>query len=98
MSDGTVLPLPKFHKAKPGQKVVYGIRPEHLTLGKGSKAEVNVVEPTGPEMHIYAELGGQEICAITNERVALARGQHIELGPRIEKVHLFDIETGKALA
>lgn len=95
--DGTVLPLPPSHRAKPGQKVVYGIRPEHFTFGSGAKATVNVVEPTGPEMHIYAEMGGQEVCAITSERVALARDAEISLAPRLDKVHLFDAESGKAL-
>ena len=98
LQDGTVLPLPKEHKASQGQKVVYGIRPEHLALGAGTPAKVNVVEPTGPEMHIYADLGGQEVCAITQERVALARDAAISLTPRLDKVHLFDAESGKALA
>ena len=96
--DGTLLPMPPGHPARPGQKIVYGIRPEHLTLGAGAPARVNVVEPTGPEMPIYAELGGQEVCAITQERLQLAREQAIQLGPRLDKVHLFDAESGKALA
>jgi multiple sugar transport system ATP-binding protein len=97
MADGTLLPLPKSHKAKPGQKVVYGIRPEHLALTKGIQSIVNVIEPTGPEMHIYAEMGGQEVCAITSERATLKRGTVLELSPRLDKVHLFDAESGKAL-
>jgi multiple sugar transport system ATP-binding protein len=98
LMDGTLLPLPQVHKARPGQKLVYGIRPEHLALGAGTPAKVNVVEPTGPEMHIYAELGGQEVCAITQDRLALSREQAIELSPRLDKIHLFDAESGKALA
>ena len=98
LGEGTVLPLPPVHKAKQGQKVVYGIRPEHLTLAKGAHAKVVVVEPTGPEMHIYADMGGQEVCAITQDRVSLARDNMIELSPRLDKVHLFDAESGKALA
>ncbi len=98
MADGTVLPLGTHHKARSGQKVVYGIRPEHLTLGSGVAATVNVVEPTGPEMHIYAELGGQEVCAITSERVSLTREQTIGLAPKLDRVHLFDAESGKVLA
>ena len=98
LGEGTVLPLPPVHKAKQGQKVVYGIRPEHLTLAKGAPAKVVVVEPTGPEMHIYADMGGQEVCAITQDRVSLARDNMIELSPRLDKVHLFDAESGKALA
>jgi multiple sugar transport system ATP-binding protein len=99
VADGTVLPLPAKHKAKAGQKVVYGIRPEHLKPSKkGSKAKVVVVEPTGPEIHIYADLGGQEVCAITDERLVLARDDMIDLSPKLDKIHLFDAESGKALA
>ena len=75
-----------------------GIRPEHLAVGSGAPATVVVVEPTGPEMHIYADMGGQEVCAITQERLALRRDEVIALSPRIDKVHLFDTESGKALA
>ena len=98
MADGTTLPLPEGHKAKPGQKIVYGIRPEHFTLGAGTTAKVNVVEPTGPEIHIYADLGGQEVCAITQERLKLSRDDAIQLSPRLDKVHIFDAESGKVLA
>lgn len=97
LADGTLLPLPTSHRAKLGQKVVYGIRPEHLSLARGTPAKVNVIEPTGPEMHIYAEMGGQEVCAITSDRVGLKRGSDLDLSPRLDKVHLFDTETGKAL-
>ena len=95
---GQALPLPPVHNATIGQKVVYGIRPEHFTFGSGAPAKVVVVEPTGPEMHIYADMGGQEICAITQDRVSLARDETFHLMPRLDKVHLFDAESGKALA
>lgn len=98
MADGTMLPLPKDHKAKPGQKVVYGVRPEHLAIAKGIPSKVNVVEPTGPEIHIYAQLGGQEVCAITSERLPLKRDAALELSPLLDKVHLFDAASGKVIA
>ena len=95
-----VLPLPKGAKAEPGLKVIYGIRPEHLdpVSGKGGiRAKVSVVEPTGPEIHIYADLGGEEICAITDERRELKRGTTIHLEPELDRVHLFDAESGQAI-
>ena len=95
---GMELPLPKKHGAEPGRKAIYGIRPEHLKLAKGVKAKVNVTEPTGPETHIYLDLGGAEVCAITQERFALSRGDTVELAPRLDKIHLFDQASGKALA
>ncbi len=97
MADGTMLPLPANHKGKPGQKVAYGVRPEHLTPGKGLAATVSVTEPTGPELHIYADLGGEEVCAITDERLSLSRGDRLDLSPQLKRVHLFDVETGKAI-
>ena len=98
MADGTLLPVPAKHKAKPGREVIYGIRPEHFALAKGIKATVNVTEPTGAEMHIYAQLGGQEICAITSERPVLKRDADLDLKPRLDKVHLFDGQSGKVIA
>jgi multiple sugar transport system ATP-binding protein len=98
LASGIALPLPKAHKAEAGQSVIYGIRPEHLDLAKGVKATVNVTEPTGPELHIYADLGGEEICAITSERVSLQRGDTINLAPELDRVHLFDAESGQSLA
>ena len=97
MDSGVMLPVPSGHKARPGQRVVLGIRPEHFIFGQGVKATINVTEPTGPEIHVYAELGGQEICAITSDRIGNKRGDDILLAPRLDKVHLFDAESGKAL-
>ena len=64
----------------------------------GIAATVSITEPTGPEIHIYADVGGEEICAITEDRQAYPRGSVIELAPRLDKVHLFDAESGKAIA
>ena len=94
---GVKLPLPKSHGAKAGQRVVYGVRPEHLDLGKGFMARVSVTEPTGSEVHVYADAGGDEICAVFRERVAFKRDDVIELVPQAGKVHLFDAESGRAL-
>ncbi len=94
---GVKLPLPKKHKAASGQKVVYGIRPEHLEVGKGMAAKLNVIEPTGPEIHVYAEVGSDEICAVLRERLDLKRGGAIEFAPRLDKVHVFDAASGRAI-
>ncbi len=94
---GVKLPLPKTHGGKIGQKVVYGIRPEHMSLGKGIPATISVTEPTGPEIHVYADVGPQEVCAIIRDRLVLKRGSTVELAPDLSKVHLFDEATGKVI-
>ena len=99
-SNGIALPLPMSAKVAAGQKVKYGVRPEHLrpTLGgAGFPAKVSVVEPTGPEIHIYADVGTQEICAITQERLELAPGADIRLVPELSRIHLFDPASGQII-
>jgi multiple sugar transport system ATP-binding protein len=94
---GIKLPLPKDHKARAGQKIAYGVRPEHIDIAKGFPVRVTVTEPTGPEIHVYADAGGDEICAVIRDRVDVARGNDIQLSPRLDKVHLFDAESGKVI-
>jgi multiple sugar transport system ATP-binding protein len=94
------LPLPRGAKVEAGRKVIYGVRPEHFDPvlgGDGLPAVVSVTEPTGPEIHIYAELAGEEICAITDERRDWKRGETIGLKPKLDRVHLFDAESGQAI-
>ncbi len=96
--DGTVMPLPPEAGGQDGQKVVYGVRPEHLTLAGESDgstvAEVSVVEPTGAETLVFARMGGKEISAVFRERHQFAPGQQIHLTPDLGAVHLFDKDTG----
>ena len=96
-ADGTKIALPKGHKAKDGQDIVFGIRPEHIEVGEGFKAKVTVTEPTGPEIHIYADLGPDEICAVVRERLELKRDQMIDLRPMPDKIHLFDAASGQVI-
>ena len=94
------LPLPPSFAVEAGRKVVYGIRPEHLRLsadGSGLPAKISVVEPTGPEIHIYADMAGKEICAVTRDRPELGSGMNLHLTPMPDRVLLFDQATGKAI-
>ena len=99
-SNGVLLPLPADANVKPGQKLAYGVRPEHLKpspTGEGVPARVTIVEPTGPEIHIYSELGGEEVCSVTTDRLAFTPGAEIRLAPDLARIHLFDQESGKSL-
>jgi multiple sugar transport system ATP-binding protein len=96
-ADGTKIKLPAGHKAEDGQDIVLGIRPEHIEVGEGFKVKVTVTEPTGPEIHIYADLGPDEICAVVRERLELKRDQMIDLRPMPDKIHLFDAASGQVI-
>jgi len=99
LADGLLVDAPPGGAARLGQKVVLGVRPEHLrpTPGAGLPAIISVLEPTGPETHIYARLGATEVCAITNERSEMQAGSPINLSFPPERALLFDAATGAAL-
>jgi multiple sugar transport system ATP-binding protein len=98
-ANGVDLPLPPGLALEAGRQVAYGIRPEHLrpSSNGGIPATVAILEPTGPDIHIYADLGGTEICAVTQERVEWEPGSPIRFQPIMERVHLFDAATGAAI-
>jgi multiple sugar transport system ATP-binding protein len=97
---GTKLPLPNSAPAQPESRVVFGIRPEHLALGDGGEsvaAQVQVVEPTGAETLVFAEMAGMPVTAVFTERHEFRPGERINLRPRPETIHLFDADTGRHL-
>ena len=78
-------------------EVIYGIRPEHLTLDEsGFRAEVVVVEPTGAETQVLARFGTTMLVVVLRERVELNPGNSIGLRPDLSTVHLFG-EDGRRL-
>ena len=98
MDSGVELPLPVTAGGRDGEKVVYGVRPEHLTLGNdGFAAKVSVVEPTGADTFVFSDVGGTAICATFSERHAFRPGERITLSPRLESVHLFDSDSGQVI-
>ncbi|WP_086465936.1 ABC transporter ATP-binding protein [Oceanibaculum nanhaiense] len=99
VSDGGVrLPLYDAPSASHGKAVVYGIRPEHMVLADdGAEATVTVVEPTGSEIQVVADMGGTEIIVVFRERHAFRPGERIKVAPTPGYIHLFDAETGNRL-
>lgn len=56
-----------------------------------------MVEPTGAETMVRAEIGGETFCAVFRERHAFAPGDRLDLCPEPGKLHLFDAESGRRL-
>lgn len=98
-ASGVRMPLPSTAGGVEGQPVVYGVRPEHLAIaqGAGVPATVKVVEPTGADTLVFADLGGVEICGSFAERHDFRPGRPIELLPRLDAVRLFDATTGRCV-
>ena len=99
LADGTALPLGARVDLTPGQRVLYGIRPEHLSLAAdGLPAEIVVVEPTGSETQIVLRVGAARVVAICRERVLAAPGDQCAIRIDASAVHVFDAATGARVA
>ncbi len=54
-----MLPLASAPAASDGKPAIYGMRPEHLTLGGPIEACVAVIEPMGGETQVIASLAAR---------------------------------------
>ena len=84
-----------------GRAVTLGIRPEDLEAGQGLQViegAVTVREPLGHETLIYVATPAGEIIAKADGRRPPEVGETVRLGVSPENLHLFDAETGEALA
>ncbi|MBP1886789.1 ABC transporter ATP-binding protein [Sinorhizobium mexicanum] len=99
------LPLPADLKntAAEDRRVKVGIRPEALRLASadasapGIKAQVEVVELTGPELVTTAKLGEQRITACLPPRTRFGTGSQQLFSFDEAALHLFDPESGRSL-
>ena len=97
---GVRLPMPAAARPADGQRVLYGMRPEHCALAGsgGLPAEVVVVEPTGADTQLFCRFNGQEVTSLVRDRVACRAGDRIGLVPDVARAHLFDAASGARLA
>jgi multiple sugar transport system ATP-binding protein len=85
-------------RGKPGQEVIFGVRPEALTLGDaGIASEVIVVEPTGADIQVFAKSAAGPLMAIFRERHDFRPGDRIMLHPDPAGIHVFDAASGMRL-
>ena len=99
LNDGTQLEAPARVGGSDGQPIIFGTRPEHLTLSSagGIAARVVVMEPTGMDTFVACRHEGIDLSAVFRERYDFAPGSTIHLLPDPQRAHLFDASTGQRL-
>ena len=100
INGGTKIELPPQLAGTDGQSILVGIRPEHLSVSdaaNGLTGKVALVEPTGAQVQIIADVGGRSVTALLNERVLPAVGADIALAPKLDAIHAFDAASGQRL-
>ncbi len=105
--DGFNFPIPARYKGTidGSKKVVAGFRPEHLELGDlsdaaGIRAKADVVEYLGNEELLHVTVQGHEgdVVAVVSSEHMVRPGDVIELKLPLDRLQLFDAESGDALA
>lgn len=105
--DGMAFPIPTRYRAglDGTNKMVAGFRPEHLELGDipnsaTIRAKADVVEFLGDEELLHVSVQGHEgdIVAVVSSENRVKPGDVLDLKLPLEKLHLFDQETGDAVA
>jgi multiple sugar transport system ATP-binding protein len=85
-------------------RVVAGLRPEHFEVVDGHaayatfEADVEVVEYLGDEVLAHVRSDDVELVAKVPVEHRLAPGDHVTLGVPLEKLHLFDAESERAVS
>ncbi len=92
LAGGERLALPSLPMAEHGGDVVVGVRPQGFSVGTqdGARATIKVVEPTGADTHVLADIGGTEITCVVNDRVDFAPGEEVRFSITSKQVHYFD--------
>ncbi len=103
MADGLALPAPKG--LVPGSKLDAGFRPEHVRLGAASEpghasvpATVQILEPLGAETLALVQVGGANLTGRFPPQAGVRPGQAITVSLAMPDMHLFEAESGRALA
>ena len=103
---GTVLNLPKSREAayagSVGKPVVLGVRPDHVLrqdapMGSSVRLMVKDVEPLGPHTLVIGTVGAFPFTAQMPVGVAAAPDRVIDVALDLERTHLFDKVSGKAI-
>lgn len=85
-----------------GREVILGIRPEQISVGTEAglpslRAEVQVIEPTGPDTMVFVSLNQTKVCCRLAPDAAPNPGTSLTLQFEPDKVLLFDAQTGERL-
>jgi multiple sugar transport system ATP-binding protein len=107
VGEGMTIPLSASNRSiatrATNGKVVAGFRPEHIEVGEakdgavGFRANADVVEYLGNEELLHLGVGGRDVVAIVESAHRIKPGDVLDVHVPLERVHLFDTESGAAL-
>ncbi|MGC1664733.1 MAG: ATP-binding cassette domain-containing protein, partial [Bradyrhizobium sp.] len=110
LTEQIAFPLPparaaRYQDAKPDQKLLLGLRPEHITEAKAHAepgveafdAMLDVTEPMGMETLIYFTLADKLVCGRVNPNACARDGEALRLAVDLNNMHLLNEVTGAVI-
>ena len=104
---GLSIPLPPRLRAAAdsvhGKTLIAGFRPEHLDIGAASsnvasfQATADVVEYLGNDELLHLSLADLDLVAVVSSSHVVKPGDVLSLQLPLDKLHLFDSETGEVI-
>ena len=99
--DGLAQPLSGYDFGRtpaPGQPVIMGIRPEHVSVGGNGglvhAAKAEMIEPMGAETLVWTRIAGEPFAVRLEGDAQVAVGQDMPLGFPAGRLNLFDAASG----
>ena len=81
-----------------GDRLIIGIRPEHLFPGAGLDLVIDLIEPLGSETLVHGHLAGGEEQSLTVKLVGPPPpGDRLSVAPQLEHLHVFDEPSGRRI-
>lgn len=81
------------------KQVAIGIRPHALHLGDGPlKGKVMACQWLGDQTHVAVDVAGRTVVSVSQERVSQSPGSDVSLTVGVQDLHLFERESGMAIA
>ena len=95
----------RYQNVPRNEKLLLGIRPEHLTEANGHaapgvenfEAMLDVTEPMGMETLVYFTLEGTQICGRVNPDAGARDGAPLRMAVDLNNMHLLNEGTGAVL-
>src|SRR5712691_9897102 len=91
VGDSLTVPLSRAPRQGP---IVLGVRPEHVSVGGTTTFTLDLVEPIGNEMFVYASAGANHIVARIAPQELPKVGSPIALTFDASHLHFFDTQSG----
>ncbi len=88
-----------------GQKIVFGVRPEHIRINATAgpdvspeyDAEIELVEPMGSDSLVWLTLEGQSLTARVESNLHFRPGDKVKIRFRVGLASIFDEVDGNRL-